>query len=61
MGSGLADMSDLNEGPANPHIPWKQLVTDFQQGGLTPAQYAAFGMHPFLNLTLWEYLMQLQS
>ena len=54
-------MSDLNEGPANPHIPWKQLVTDFQQGGLTPAQYAAFGMHPFLNLTLWEYLMQLQS
>lgn len=28
---------------ANPHIEWKQLITDFQQGGLTPPQYAAFG------------------
>jgi hypothetical protein len=37
-------MSDLDKEPSNPHIPWKQLVTSFKEGGLTPAQYASFGM-----------------
>jgi hypothetical protein len=35
--SGFADMSDLDKEPSNPHIPWKQLVTSFKEGGLTPA------------------------
>jgi hypothetical protein len=39
-------MSDLDKEPSNPHIPWKQLVTSFKEGGLTPAQYASFGMCP---------------
>jgi hypothetical protein len=49
MESRLADMSDLDKPPANPHIPWKQLVTSFQEGGLTPAQYASFGESPLLS------------
>jgi hypothetical protein len=41
---GFTDMSDMDKEPSNPHIPWKQLVTSFKEGGLTPAQYASFGM-----------------
>jgi len=44
--SGFTDMSDLDKEASNPHIPWKQLVTSFKEGGLTPAQYASFGMSP---------------
>lgn len=43
---GLGDFSDLNEPASNLHMPWKQLVTEFQEGGLTPAQYASFGRSP---------------
>jgi hypothetical protein len=45
---GFTDMSDLDKEPSNPHIPWKQLVTSFKEGGLTPAQYASFGMSSLL-------------
>ena len=38
---------DLLDGGDEPqHVPWKQLVNDFEEGGLTPAQYAAFGTPP---------------
>jgi hypothetical protein len=35
---------EIGEAEQTPHMPWNELVTDFQKGGLTPAQYAAFGM-----------------
>jgi hypothetical protein len=53
--SGFTDISDLDKEPSNPHIPWKQLVTSFKEGGLTPAQYASFGMSPTLfSLVEWD-------
>jgi len=48
--------TEVNEADTpNPHIPWNQLITDFQQGGLTPSQYAAFGMSPSPSSTERQY------
>jgi hypothetical protein len=51
MDQPKVDLLDGGDEPQKPHIPWKQLVTKFGEGGLTPAQYVAFGTFPLFLLS----------
>lgn len=42
-------------GPVDYHPGWNVLVDDFGKGGLTPAQYASFGMSQSRPLPITHY------